>query len=133
MHISDNLLVWLHTIIARSGPVLSRGIGTAEHISSGLFGYRRAQLLVAIANHRKEHDLPPAFTEWPDNGLRHSFGSYFFAQSKNENLTAAEMGNSPAMVYRHYRELVKPSAVAQYWSIIPSVGATNVIPITQAA
>jgi hypothetical protein len=29
------------------------------------------------------------------NVLRHAFGSYHFALHRNENLTAAEMGNSP--------------------------------------
>jgi integrase len=36
----------------------------------------------------------------PRNALRHSFGSYHYALHKNENLTAAEMGNSPSMVFR---------------------------------
>jgi integrase len=133
VHITDNLLAWLQTISGRSGPVLPKGIGSTEHISSGLFGYRRAQLLVAIADYREEKNLSPVLTEWPDNGLRHSFGSYFFAQSKNENLTAAEMGNSPAMIYRHYREIVKPVAVDRYWKILPVGQATNVLPMTAAA
>jgi integrase len=133
VHISDNLLAWLKAIEPKTGPVLSMGDGSSIHISSGLFGYRRAQLLTAIANHRQEKNLPVVFAEWPGNGLRHSFGSYYFAQSKNENLTAAEMGNSPARVYKHYREVVKPAAVAQYWSIIPSACARNIIPITRAA
>jgi len=30
--------------------------------------------------------------KWPDNGLRHSFGSYHFARHNNASLTAAEMG-----------------------------------------
>ena len=51
--------------------------------------------------------------------MRHSFGSYFFAKSKNENLTASEMGNSPAMVFQHYRALVKESDSLEYWSLRP--------------
>jgi integrase len=49
------------------------------------------------------------------NVLRHSFGSYHFAQYRNENLTAAEMGNSPAMVFLHYRACY-PEA-ARFWPV----------------
>jgi hypothetical protein len=54
------------------------------------------------------------------NVLRHSFGSYHFARHRNENLTAAEMGNSPAMVFQQYRAVVTPEAAARFWSIVPS-------------
>jgi len=50
--------------------------------------------------------------DWPQNALRHSFASYFFVQSKNENETAQRMGNSPQMIFQHYRELVRPATAA---------------------
>jgi integrase len=56
---------------------------------------------------------------WPHNVLRHSFGSYFYALAKNENTVAAEMGNSPQMVFRHYRALVKPADCKAFWGIRP--------------
>jgi len=133
VHISDTLLAWLQTVEPKSGPVLRLGADSLEHISSGLFGYRRSQLLKAIADYREKKKLPPVFAVWPDNGLRHSFGSYFFARSKNENLTAAEMGNSPKMIFAHYREVVKPADVDKYWGIVPSVGATNIIKMKTVA
>jgi hypothetical protein len=40
---------------------------------------------------------------WPHNAMPHSFGSYFLGKTKDENLTASEMGNSPGMIVRHYR------------------------------
>ena len=67
--------------------------------------------------------------EWPQNGLRHSFGSYRLAVLQDANKTALEMGNSPAMVFRHYRELVKPKAAKLYWSITPSAPA-NVVALS---
>ena len=42
-----------------------------------------------------------------------------FAGLVNENLTAAEMGNSPAVVFKRYRALVKPEEVEAYWNILP--------------
>jgi len=56
---------------------------------------------------------------WLQNVMRHSFGSYFYAKTKNENLTAAEMGNSPAMVFRHYPALVRAEEVVTWWQIMP--------------
>jgi hypothetical protein len=58
--------------------------------------------------------------EWPHNALRHSYGSYLFAKNKNENTTSAEMGNSPAMVYKHYRAIVKAVDVEKFWNIRPA-------------
>ena len=56
---------------------------------------------------------------WPHNALRHSFGSYHYAQYRDENRTAAEMGNSPAVVFRHYRALVKREAADAFWMLRP--------------
>lgn len=57
--------------------------------------------------------------EWDQNALRHSFASYHFARHKNENETAALMGNSPQMVFEHYRELVRPDAAERFFAIMP--------------
>ncbi len=57
--------------------------------------------------------------DWPHNALRHSFGSYHYAQYRDENRTAAEMGNSPAVVFRHYRALVKREAADAFWTLRP--------------
>jgi integrase len=56
---------------------------------------------------------------WPHNALRHSFGSYHLAKHRNVGETAHEMGNSPDMVHRHYKELVQPDAAEQFFSILP--------------
>jgi integrase len=63
--------------------------------------------------------------EWDQNALRHSFASYHYAKFKNENETAALMGNSPQMVFAHYRELVKPDLAEKYFDIMPPADALN--------
>lgn len=40
---------------------------------------------------------------WVHNGLRHSFGTYRMALVQSEQQVALEMGNSPSMIFRHYR------------------------------
>ena len=54
---------------------------------------------------------------WPHNAMRHSYGSYLLGKTKDENLTASEMGNSPEVIVKHYRALVRDAGVQQYWSI----------------
>jgi integrase len=44
-------------------------------------------------------------SDWPSNGLRHSFGSYHLEYFKNAALTALEMGHRDQdLLFRHYRE-----------------------------
>ena len=56
---------------------------------------------------------------WRQNALRHSFASYRLAAVQDAAKVALEMGNSPDKLFRHYRELVTPSAAEQWFSIIP--------------
>jgi len=49
---------------------------------------------------------PAAKVEWKRNGLRHSFISYRLANIKNVHQVSLEAGNSPQMVFAHYRQLV---------------------------
>ena len=59
--------------------------------------------------------------EWPDNALRHSFGSYHMAHFKNAASTALEMGHTDArLTIRHYRELVRPKDAERYWQLQPT-------------
>ena len=58
-------------------------------------------------------------SSWPHNAMRHSFGSYFLGRTKDENLAATEMGNSPEVIIKHYRALVRDADVGRYWSITP--------------
>ncbi len=73
-----------------------------------------------------------AATPWKDNGLRHSFISYRLAVTQNAAQVALEAGNSPTVVFRHYRELVRPEAAQTYFAIAPKAPA-NVLPMTAHA
>jgi integrase len=67
------------------------------------------------------HDLvrKAGIENYPHNALRHSFGSYHYELHRNEQLTASEMGNSPAVIFRHYRNLVSPADAKGYFAITP--------------
>ncbi len=53
----------------------------------------------------------------PENGYRHSYISYRCADSGNVAETAHEAGNSPAVVFKHYRELVAKEDGAAWFSL----------------
>ena len=69
-------------------------------------------------------------SEWPQNALRHSFGSYHLAQFNDAAKLALEMGNSPATIFRHYRQLVKPKQAERYWKLAPVAGGKRIVAFT---
>jgi integrase len=61
-------------------------------------------------------------TQWPPNGLRHSFGSYHLAHFRDVKDLALELGHTRSEVtFRHYRELVTPSEAERFWRIAPVI------------
>ena len=66
-------------------------------------------------------------SHWPHNALRHGYGSYHLARFEDAAALALEMGNSPEMVFKHYRELVRPKQADRYWNIMPAVEAKNLV------
>jgi integrase len=57
------------------------------------------------------------------NGLRHSFCTYHFALHANENLTAQQAGNSPAMIHQHYKGLATKAEAEKWFSVAPEQAA----------
>jgi integrase len=54
------------------------------------------------------------------NGLRHGFCSCHFALHSNENLTAAQAGNSPQMIHKHYKGLVTKAGAKKWFAVMPT-------------
>ncbi len=59
---------------------------------------------------------------WRQNALRHSFISYRVAETGDVARTSLEAGNSPKMVFRHYREIVDQESAKAWFSIMPPDG-----------
>lgn len=55
--------------------------------------------------------------QWPKDALRHSYGSYRNAILRNLDQVAEEMGNSVAMLHRHYHN-PQPEALGLEWFAI---------------
>ena len=105
--ISDNLLEWLNPYAKRQG-----NVWTGSHN-----GYYETQQATSLK----------AQVDWVHNGLRHSFGSYRYADLHGDaGRLAGEMGNTPAVLHRHYREPVKPADAVKWFNVKPAAPA-NVV------
>lgn len=94
--ISDNLRQWL-----------------LPHVGKGL-------VVPSAETYRKVTNLSRRLgIEWPHNVLRHSFISYRIAKIKNANEVALEAGNSPDIIFRHYRELATQEQADAWFAIVP--------------
>jgi len=127
--ITDNLLAWL-TPRAQTGGRVTGFENMAKQI-----GWLVQDVNEAREKHAKEngHDLKSAQKfEWKRNGLRHSFISYRLAAIKNTAEVALEAGNSPQMIFKHYRQLVTEAEAAKWFSIMPE-NKENVIALPKAA
>lgn len=60
-----------------------------------------------------------------DNGLRHAFITYHFAQHQNETLIAALSGNTPTMIHKHYKGLATKADAEKWFQVSPSKKASQ--------
>lgn len=93
--ISENLKLWLTASKRKSGP-----------------------LCLHQQSQRKASKLCEGF-KWAKNGLRHSYISYRLAILNDTARVALEAGNSPQVIFGHYRELVTPEAAAAWFAVRP--------------
>jgi integrase len=100
--ISDNLAAWL-TPLPRKGKI----VRTPD----------LQTFLPALARALK--------IEWPRNVLRDSFISYRIAIVQSADQVALEAGNSPSIIFKHYRELTTPNVAEKWFSILPKDGQWN--------
>jgi integrase len=110
--IPDNCALWLAPLASPSGPVCQ-----FERPDKQCFQYL----------------APAAKMEWKHNALRHSFISYRLAIIKNVHQVSLEAGNSPQMVFAHYRQLVTETQAKEWFDIMPPRQVENVIPMQAAA
>lgn len=98
--ISDNLASWLKEFKKEAGPV-----------------WPRSELYMSECQCECAKD---AGLVWKHNALRHSFISYRVAEIKNVHQAALEAGNSPDIIFQHYRELVTEKQAKEWFGIKPT-------------
>jgi integrase len=96
--ISENLKAWLLPYRVPSGPVILH-----KFVANVLLNLGTA-----------------AGIEWRKNALRHSYISYRLALVPDTARIALECGNSPDIIFKHYRELVVPVDAEEWFAITPA-------------
>ncbi len=123
--ITANLAEWLAPHALKSGKVF-------RHTRAYFHELQRdtaAATEIKASPKKKVHALAPV--EWKHNALRHSFISYRVADTADVPRVALESGNSPAMIFAHYREVVTADDAKNWFAIAPAQAA-NVTPIAAA-
>ncbi len=93
--IQPNLLKWLTPLRKQAGPI----------------GYSRRYFRAAYT--------AVGIERWKSDVLRHSFGTYRLPILKSAEALALEMGNSPDVIFRHYRRPVGEQQGREYFAIVP--------------
>lgn len=131
--IPQNAVDWLRPLASKEGSVMPadfRRLFDRARVRAGFtpsFAGRADEELQALLADADK--LKP----WPSNCLRHGAISYSLAVSRDIGRTATAAGNSPAVIARHYLELVKPSAAKAFFAISPNTPANEIAFKVQAA
>lgn len=127
-------IVPLHDALAAWLAPYAGGQGKVWPESSVLF-YKRQEAVAAATEAKADPETGIAAqkpVKWKSNALRHSYASYRFALTNDAGRVAGELGNSAAVVHRHYRELVKLTD-AQRWFGAKPEAPVNVLTLPAAA
>lgn len=130
--IPENLAAWLKTSKRHSGSLwpVSHQRGRkkmeAAHRAAG-FGttdeVRKYEAKVKKFIESGDEDAAkklPKLRKWPDNALRHSYGTYHLAHHENAAALALHLGHTnTALIFAHYRLPVNKQEAAVYWTITP--------------
>lgn len=90
-----NLVAWLKLHQRESGPI----------------GYSRRKF--------REAYKAAGIDNWKMDVLRHSYGTYRLPIIKSADALALEMGNSPDIIFRHYRRPMNEATALTYFKVLP--------------
>ena len=83
--------------------------------------YRRETGRVIFSRRKfREAYRKAGFLKWPPDVMRHSFGTYRLPILKSAEALALEMGNSPDVIFGHYRRVTDEATAATYFKIRPA-------------
>jgi len=67
---------------------------------------------------------------WVQDYMRHTAISMYLATHKHEGEAATWAGNSPNVIHRHYKGLVKEADATEFWSLAPATVKSEVVKFT---
>jgi integrase len=117
---------------SKSKTAARRHVAIRPALAAWLAPYRQqatGKVCPANLRNRLEADRRRAgITDWPANGLRHSFASYHIEYFKRPGELTVEMGHvDEGLVSRFYRRRVRPEAAKAWWNIMPPEPGANII------
>jgi len=107
---------------AKAKTATRRLVPIQPNLMQWLSPYRGRTELVFASEHAASRSIGQAkdiIGDWPPNALRHSYATYRLAQCHDAARVALEMGNSPQMLFRNYRELADEQDATAWFNIIP--------------
>jgi integrase len=107
--VTDNLASWIQSCQEKEGSIVNIVTWWNEF----------PKIARAVNEQRKRKGEQGTFV-WRHNALRHSFCSYRLAAIKDAARVALEAGNSPQMIFKHYRQVVTDTEAAKWFSIVPN-------------
>jgi integrase len=99
-------------------PALAAWLAPYREATGAVWSKRGNLYHIEFSEHRKLLKIPLR-----KNGLRHAFCTFHFALRSNENLTAAQAGNSPAMIHAHYKGLATKADAEKWFQVAPNKNA----------
>ena len=132
-------LDWSHVKMAERVIVVSKGVAKTASRRTIPIGDALAEWLAPVPQVNGQiwqgsHDhfyvaqqatAAAAGVEWKHNGLRHSYASYRFALLPDAGRVAAELGHSPAILHKHYRELANREAAEAWFDVRPRASGSE--------
>jgi len=92
------------------------------NLSEWLMRYRSDDGTVYYSRRKfREAYKAAGMDEWKMDILRHSYGTYRLPLLKSADALALEMGNSPDVIFRHYRRPMNELSASAYFDLRPEV------------
>lgn len=90
------------------------------NLMAWLMIYRKKEGRIGFSRRKfREAYAKAGFDEWPPDVLRHSFGTHRLPILNSTESLALEMGNSPDVIFSHYRRAMSKTGALAYFEIWP--------------
>jgi integrase len=118
----ESMLIEIPAAKAKSAS--ERFVKIERNLLEWLQGFAQPRGSVTPINYRELLDAAryaAGIVHWPKNALRHSFASYHLAHFNDAAALSLQLGHtSPHLVFKHYRQVVRPKEATRYWHITPA-------------
>lgn len=111
VRMQPTLVAWLRPYADRRGTIVGDAWRDKWESVRRICGYK-----IGVA---PEGGWPKEAKSWPEDVLRHTFASYWLPIHKSKSELAMQMGNSEAVVDKHYRRTIRESVAAKFWALRP--------------